>query len=341
MFPVDTGDSTPGQPTAPTITSIVPSTGPIGGGTTVTISGSGFEADGVGIIVVRIGGIDATPPVVQDDGTLSVQTPAGSAGVHDVQIVTSNGPALLPEGFTYVVEASVLYGADGKDGVPGMLYEIDPSNGTATPIGSVGFAVNGLALSPSGDLFATEATDFGVLGNPRLLRVDPTTGAGSVIAPLLDSSRKFVHVEIPDISFVGGRLIGWSERGDVPVEINTTTGLVMILGPSLRSDGDGVVGTDGNTAYLTPERNDGGILHSIDVVTGLTTPTVDLAGTAIQDGRIIAMTMHAGTLYGVLRDNGGVAPPDTSTLVSIDPSTGAVAEIGLLPPEITSLSEGP
>ena len=56
----------------------------------------------------------------------------------------------------------------------GSLYSVDLTTATATPIGSTGQLIEGLAISPQGSLFGT---DF--LGN--LLSVNRTTGAATLI----------------------------------------------------------------------------------------------------------------------------------------------------------------
>ena len=87
----------------PTISSITPSSGPTAGGTSVTITGTGFVA---GSTSVTIGGIP-TPgiTIINPAGTLiNCITPAGTAGAKDV-VVTVTGataPATRTNGFTYL-----------------------------------------------------------------------------------------------------------------------------------------------------------------------------------------------------------------------------------------------
>ena len=58
----------------PTITSISPNSGPIGGGTSVTITGMGFVDEGV--TSVTIGGIDVSSFLVTSDTSLTTTTPS-------------------------------------------------------------------------------------------------------------------------------------------------------------------------------------------------------------------------------------------------------------------------
>jgi IPT/TIG domain len=89
----------------PTITSVTPASGPAGGGTKVTIKGTGFKGV-TGEYGVVFGDMPATSYVVNAGGTLiTAQSPAGAAGPIDVRVTT---PALgvsqiaPADEFTYV-----------------------------------------------------------------------------------------------------------------------------------------------------------------------------------------------------------------------------------------------
>jgi hypothetical protein len=82
-------------PAKPTITSLSPATGPVAGGGTVKILGSGF----VGTLAISFGSANATFKV-DSDGQISADLPAASAaGAVNVLVKTKNGSATAP--FTY------------------------------------------------------------------------------------------------------------------------------------------------------------------------------------------------------------------------------------------------
>jgi hypothetical protein len=85
------------------VTSISPVSGPIAGGTTVTIRGSGFVAGAT----VAIGGVAATGVVVGGPASLTAVTGAHATGLADVT-VTIPGPrsATLAQGFFYSTDAA-------------------------------------------------------------------------------------------------------------------------------------------------------------------------------------------------------------------------------------------
>ena len=96
-------------PAAPQITSLDPKEGPEGGGTTVTITGTGFVADAK----VFFGANAATNIVVVSDTIVTAATPAGT-GVVDVIITNADGQqATAANAYTY------LSGANGGGGDAG------------------------------------------------------------------------------------------------------------------------------------------------------------------------------------------------------------------------------
>jgi hypothetical protein len=85
-------------PATPTVSGVSPSSGPTGGGTSVSISGTGFT----GATAVRFGGTEATAFTVTSDTAITATTPAGS-GTTDVVVTTAGGtsPTGTADQFTY------------------------------------------------------------------------------------------------------------------------------------------------------------------------------------------------------------------------------------------------
>jgi hypothetical protein len=81
----------------PAITAVSPSSGPTAGGTSVTITGSGFT----GAVAVNFGNGQATY-TVNSDTQVTVTVPAGAAtGPVDVTILGPNGPNPIGSIYTY------------------------------------------------------------------------------------------------------------------------------------------------------------------------------------------------------------------------------------------------
>jgi hypothetical protein len=85
----------------PVVGSITPATGPIAGGTTVTITGQFFSGSYSDSVSAAINGVSGSSLVLIDDSTLTFVTPAGSAGAFDLTVVTGGGLGTLPAAFTY------------------------------------------------------------------------------------------------------------------------------------------------------------------------------------------------------------------------------------------------
>ena len=84
---------------APTVTSIAPTSGSTAGGTSVTITGTGFT----GATGVTIGGAAATSVSVVSATSITCTTPAGTAGTASVIVTTPGGANAANMLYTYVV----------------------------------------------------------------------------------------------------------------------------------------------------------------------------------------------------------------------------------------------
>ncbi len=82
---------------APTVSSVSPAVGPVGGGTTVTITGTNLT----GATAVTFGGTSATSFNVDSDTKITAVTPAGTAGAASVLVTTSGGANAANTLFTY------------------------------------------------------------------------------------------------------------------------------------------------------------------------------------------------------------------------------------------------
>ena len=89
-------------PPVPVVSLVAPTSGPIAGGTTVTITGEHLT----GVTSVTFGGLAGTGLSVASDTSLSVTTPAHAAGPVDV-VVTSPDGSSDPGSFTYVAPPPV------------------------------------------------------------------------------------------------------------------------------------------------------------------------------------------------------------------------------------------
>lgn len=152
------GDAGPGDadagPVELTVTAVLPSRGPVEGGTWANIIGSGFVA-GIGdspfdvrdVTEVLFGDNPAIDIEVIRDDMISVRTPTGLAGPVAVTVENPNGRVSLPDAFTF-------YAAVRADGVePAAL-----AAGGGTP-----FAVQGVGFTPDTSVLIGGRTAAGVV----------------------------------------------------------------------------------------------------------------------------------------------------------------------------------
>jgi IPT/TIG domain-containing protein/fibronectin type III domain protein/thrombospondin type 3 repeat protein len=125
---------TPVAPSVPTLTSISPTSGPTGGGTVITLSGTNFASGAT----VTVGGAAATSVQVISATQVRATTPAGSAGARTVQITVGGQAASLSGAFTYTAPAPAP-----------TLTSISPTSGPTA---------GGTVITLTGTNFASGAT---------------------------------------------------------------------------------------------------------------------------------------------------------------------------------------
>lgn len=81
------------------VSAVEPNSGPVSGGTAITITGSGFtDANSV-----TVGGVECTDVVIVDDATITATTPEGTEGAQDVSVTSPAGQGTGTGLFTYVI----------------------------------------------------------------------------------------------------------------------------------------------------------------------------------------------------------------------------------------------
>ena len=86
-------------PCAPVVHLVLPNTGIVAGGKTITITGRYFSGDAS----VTLGGLPATQVTVLSSTTITAVTPAAPAGAVDVAVTMNGRTTTLSNGFTFVV----------------------------------------------------------------------------------------------------------------------------------------------------------------------------------------------------------------------------------------------
>ncbi len=149
-FVAPSASNTSQQSVAPTITSVVPSSGPPSGGTVTTINGANFTSGSQQTApTVIFGGTQATNVMVISSSQLSVTIPAHTAGSVSVQVTTADGQSsTLTKGFTYI---TATFNVSSVSPISGPS-----AGGTAVTISGAGFQ-SGVSVTIGG-LAATSVT---------------------------------------------------------------------------------------------------------------------------------------------------------------------------------------
>ncbi|MFZ0004497.1 MAG: IPT/TIG domain-containing protein [Methanoregula sp.] len=151
---------------APVVTNISPDNGPVAGGTSVTVSGSGFT----GATGVLFGSIPATGFTINSDSHITATSPAGS-GIVDVIVTSPGGTSTVSSGdqFTYTTNIVNLITTTGilitLSSSPGTtlsnveaIANPSPSNTPANitwPLGFISFDVNNVPVGGSATVTIT------------------------------------------------------------------------------------------------------------------------------------------------------------------------------------------
>ncbi|MBV8459141.1 MAG: PEP-CTERM sorting domain-containing protein [Acetobacteraceae bacterium] len=167
------------------------------------------------IVIPRLYGLDGNvPPTIAHlfriNPANGATTDLGSTG----QTATGATP----------IGAGVLFAAN-EFGSPSPLtfYRISPPSPVATTIGVAGFIPDGLlAFNGAGDVFASGRSTPSGSGPDNLYRVDPATGASTLIGSI-GFSQVFTG------AFANGILYAFPFTGPQVIEINTSTGAGTIV----------------------------------------------------------------------------------------------------------------
>ncbi len=200
-----------------------------------------------------------------------------------------------------------------------MRYDLGTS--TLTEVGRIGFGdVRGLAYNATTDTLYGVSRD-GVGSGPRLLVIDPDTGAGT-----LASGNNYLpnQSNSNEISFdAAGNLFGLGRVGDTTaidtlLSVNTTTGVASAINPGSLSSLTSPAGLAFNHADGTLYSSGFfGSLATIDPVTG--TPSAPSTITGANNVARIVFDQDTGVLYGITGFD--------TKLVTIDPNTNTATVI--------------
>ncbi len=166
------GQGSGGGNPAPTVRGIGPSSGTVSGGTSVSITGTGFLSGAT----VKFGGTAATGVSVASSTSITATTPAHAAGAVDVVVTnTDSQSGILSGGYTYTSSGG---GGGGINFVQQNFALSNPSAASMTvAYGSAQTAGNlNIVVVGWNDTSAAVSSVTDSRGNTYTLAIGPTTG---------------------------------------------------------------------------------------------------------------------------------------------------------------------
>jgi PKD repeat protein len=289
----------------PTFGSIAPSAGLIAGGTTVTITGSGFT----GATGVTFGGTAATGVTVVSDTSITATSPFHSAGVVNVVVTTPGGIATGTNAYTYTTTAAPTFTSIAPAAGP-------IAGGTAVTITGTNFVAGGL-LGVMID--GVPATSVVRSSTTKITAVTPagTAGAKDVVVTNSDGQTvtrtgAYTYAEVP--TFTGIAPAAGPITLGTPVTI-TGTGFTGATGVTLGGTAATAVTVVSDT--LITATAPAHVFGVVNVV--VTTPGGTVTGTGVYTYTAAPTTTLIAPAYG--RINGGTAV----TIIGTNFITGATA----------------
>jgi hypothetical protein len=300
----------------PALTSVSPDAGPVTGGTSVTLTGSGFRAG----MQVSFGGVPATGVVVTSSTQATVVTPAHAAGTVDVSVSTPGGPVTLPNAYTYVA-APVLTAVSPDAGPTG--------GGTTVTLTGTGFRT-GTQVSFGG----TPATGVVVTSATSAIATTPARPAGPVDVTVTTPGGSsgvpaaFTYVVSPILASVTPAT--GPTAGGTSV---TLTGSGFRAGMQVRFGGDpatvDLVNQSGTQAtVLAPAHTAGPVPVSVTTAGGY--DSLSGAFTYVVAPALTSLAPDAGPVAGgtTVTLTGSGFRADTQVLFGTTPATGVVVNPG-------------
>lgn len=321
----DNSDAGPGGSGFISISEVTPDHGPLAGGNTVVIRGSGFLLAGATQNNALIDGILSERVNVLNDNTIELIVPSGTeSGSVSVTLFNGNGSASLSDVYSY-------------NPLP-TITDVDPPDGdylggeTVTLTGS-GFQ----ALEPGensvffGD---AQATVVAVASDSSMTVTAPRGTPGTTVTPELSNDNGTSPPQ-ENYSYTTQGLLtfGHSSGFDIVADPNTPssgevfhidplTGVVESLEITVNGQGESGASVCGGTAAQDNAlfvKAQGNLFVKHDLQTGDSQRLDPLEGCA----KIHALTSHQGQLFAVCRDN-----PGGEQFGRIDPAQGTFTRIG-------------
>jgi hypothetical protein len=232
--------------------------------------------------------------------------------------------------FVARADAGTLYAATAS-GAAGELYILNPANGAMVqdigPLNdssSVNYPITGLAFHPiTGVLYGSTGNSVAATA-ARLVTINPTTALVTIIGQF-NAGNAGSPATMSDIAFdSAGNLYGIGSVGGPQLySISVATGQATVIGNTglTSTSGGGLAISAGGIAYGTPTSTRYGTYNlGTGAYANIANPAKPGGG-----GAYAALDFDGSVLYGL---NSAPGSPPPTYLATIDPTTGAVTNVG-------------
>lgn len=225
------------------VTAIDPATGPVTGGTPVTITGSGFTPNAT----VRIADVPLTDVVVVSDTEITGTTVAGAGGPQDVTVITDDTRGTLEDGFFFEEDFQIIAIEPREGSMAGNTYVTVIGRGFTDPV-SVEFGeVEGLQpLLENGSVIGVRTQP----AQPGPVDVEVTTG---VQQELLPQAYTFYDPRLLTGGAWGGPIEGSVNVAVMDFNGNMLRGMVVQLGYDADTRYTAITDENGLATISSPE----------------------------------------------------------------------------------------
>jgi hypothetical protein len=273
---------------APAVTAVSPPSGPLAGGTTVTITGTGYS----GVTAVKFGTATATYAVVSPT-SITATSPAQLTGTVDVTVTNAGGPSATSaaDQFSYA-PAPVITSANPVSGPLAGAAQVTITGTSFAGATAVDFGATAATITASSATSVTATTPADLAGGTVDITVTTPSGTSTT-----SSADRYTYEGVPvvtAVSPVAGVPAGGSALGISGTSFTGATAVDFGTTPAVYS----VVSSTSITA-TTPADPDGG---TVDIT--VTTPSGTSATSSADhftyegDPRVTAVSPVAAPLAG-------------------------------------------
>ena len=318
----------------PTITSVSPNLGPIAGGTSVVISGSGFT----GASAVTFGGTAATSFNVDTDSQITAVAPAHTSGLTDVRVTTVGGTSAIvaADGYTYVNPPTVTAVSPNAGPIgggtsvtltgtnfvaPGATVIFGATPGTGVVVNSATSITVTAPAHVAGTVDITVTTVGGtsaVVAADQYTYVNPPTV--TAVSPLAGPIAGGTVVTLTGTNFVAPATVSFGGTAGTAIIVNNATTITVTAPAHAVGTVDITVTTPGGTSAVNAPADQ----YTYAAVPTVTSVSPNLGPIAGGTSVTIAGANYSGTGFSVTAVTfGGTAA--TSFIVNNSTSITAVA----------------